>query len=346
MKDVISVNIGQDHIYHCATRIIGRAGESKTTRLEITIPDELADYWAYLDFRKQSGETIKTPRLDVVGNVIAYDVPLYVLSESGDIEVQLVLQKESGEIWKSSIKKYNNLKSINATDDIPNKEDFITNAQRILDQAGGFWVNAIDTVKTQTVSKSTSETVYQYAGEGYSIYDSNGLADVVKDNRGNYTINGEPATVITVPSVTIWNDYEGRDEEYSSYLGLESATWKYTYFVASSYALKGIYCKDSDFLNNNYETTITVTYDEEEATVTTSFDTPLVDILEAIKNGTDIICKWNNLILRLAEYDLGWSAVFTAMGKAYNGSYDYFYRITYDYAKVTAEKLRFYSYKV
>jgi hypothetical protein len=57
--------------------------------------------------------------LTVIGGVAIYDVPVYLLSDSGELKVQLVLEHEDNRVWKSSIKRYTNLESINATDIIP-----------------------------------------------------------------------------------------------------------------------------------------------------------------------------------------------------------------------------------
>ena len=132
-KDTIHIEIGDDHSYNCNTVAIGRAGENAITQLEITIPEELNTFWAYLDFKKPKGDKYKTPRLAIENNVIEYDIPIGLINETGNLEVQLVLQNENGEIWKSSVKKYVILKSIDAVDDIPFQEDFITEAQALLD---------------------------------------------------------------------------------------------------------------------------------------------------------------------------------------------------------------------
>ena len=134
-KDTILVNIGDDHSFNCTATTLGRAGENNISQLEITIPEELATFDAYLDFKKQGGTTVRTPRLVIENNKIEYDMPLSLLDQSGSIEVQLVLQDERGYIWKSVAKKFTILKSVNAVDDIPEKEDFITEAQKILDEA-------------------------------------------------------------------------------------------------------------------------------------------------------------------------------------------------------------------
>ena len=206
---------------------------------------------------------------------------------------------------------------------------------------GAMVVNAIDTIETQTEAKSTSSTVYNYSEYSYSAED---ISYVVKDGRSNYTINGEPATVITVPSVTVWEmDWSTNQEverEYSSYLGLESATWKMEYLTASSYAIKGITCKDGSV--SDYEVTLTITYDENVEIVTTTIDTPFEDIQEAIEAGKDVICKWGSRILRIAEYHQGFGVEFTSFS-GMSGNYAYLYRVVYTYSGVTAEKRRFSS---
>lgn len=139
MKDIISVNLATDlnHTFECDAKIIGREGEGGTTQLALTIPDALCNWAVYLDFKKSNGEKLRTPRLEVAYGVATYDVSQYILTDDGEIEVQAVFQKDDGQIWKSSIKKYHNQQSINAVDDIPEKEDFIAQAQAILDDFSG-----------------------------------------------------------------------------------------------------------------------------------------------------------------------------------------------------------------
>lgn len=132
MKDLIEINITRDHECECGETILGRAGEGHATRLEIKIPETDLNYSAYLDFKKPDGETVRTPKLSVSGGVATYDISQYILDEHGDLEVQLVLQFTSGEIWKSWVKKFAIQKSINAEGEAPQKEDFFTEAQKVL----------------------------------------------------------------------------------------------------------------------------------------------------------------------------------------------------------------------
>lgn len=134
-KDTILVTIGEDHSFNCSVVTIGRTGENAVSQLEIEIPKELASFDAYLEFKKPKGQTTRTPKIAVQNNRIEYDIPQSLLDENGNIEVQLILQGENGEIWKSATKKYVVLKSIDAGEDIPDsqKEDFFSEAQRTMD---------------------------------------------------------------------------------------------------------------------------------------------------------------------------------------------------------------------
>ena len=150
-KDTISVVIGDDHSFNCTAVTIGRTGENSVTQLEITIPQELNTFWAYLDFKKPRGETVKTGTLAIENNKLEYDIPNGLLDQNGNLEVQLVLQNENGEVWKSATKKFVVLKSIDASDDIPEMEDFVTEVQqRLNDTVSLTYADATYSKITQT----------------------------------------------------------------------------------------------------------------------------------------------------------------------------------------------------
>lgn len=136
MKNEIQINLGTDHALECTEKIIGRSGEGLVSTLAITVPATLTDFDAYIDFEKPNGEVLRTPKLEVENGVAYYDVEPYLLFESGEIKVQLVFIKGKT-TWKSSKKKYTILKSINAIEEIPDKEDFISQAQAVLDELSG-----------------------------------------------------------------------------------------------------------------------------------------------------------------------------------------------------------------
>ena len=131
MKNKILINLGTDHALECTEKVIGRAGEGSVTQLKIPVPVALIDYDVYVDFEKPNDETLRSPKLEVVNSVAYYDVPQYLLYESGELKVQLVFIK--GKVtWKSSKKRFTILKSINAILDVPEKEDFFTEAQELI----------------------------------------------------------------------------------------------------------------------------------------------------------------------------------------------------------------------
>lgn len=117
MTDKIRVKIWDDHTYECSTDVIGRAGEGNVTKLELEVPDKMLDYSIYLDFEMPNGEKHRTPKLEVEDGVATYEVDPFILTDSGEIKVQLVSESKSGKIWKSCVKRYDVLKSINVAGD-------------------------------------------------------------------------------------------------------------------------------------------------------------------------------------------------------------------------------------
>ena len=134
MEDKILVNLSTDanHTFECPTNIIGREGEGYISRFEITIPAKFTGCSVYLDFEKPNGEKLRTPKLNMENGVAVYDVHPYLLTDDGEIKAQAVLKAENGQTWKSSKKKYYIQKSINALEEIPQKEDFVTEVQRVI----------------------------------------------------------------------------------------------------------------------------------------------------------------------------------------------------------------------
>ena len=136
MEDKILVILNEDanHTFESEESVIGRVGEGGIAQFEITIPEKLTNGSLYLDFKKPNGEKIRTRRLDINGGKAVYDVEKYLLTDDGEIKVQAVFVTSSGKTWKSSKKKYNILKSVNAVHDIPDKDkdDFLTEAQKVV----------------------------------------------------------------------------------------------------------------------------------------------------------------------------------------------------------------------
>jgi len=133
MINKIYANIDKNHIYHCDTKTIGRQGENECTQLEITLEECLCNSWVYLHFEKADGETKATPKLNIIDNVVTYVIGNDLLKVAGDLKVFVELHKETGLVWRSSIKTYTVLDQFDGTEQIENKEDFLTEAQKTLD---------------------------------------------------------------------------------------------------------------------------------------------------------------------------------------------------------------------
>lgn len=154
MKDKIPVTLKDNHMYSCAVNVIAYNNENDVSQLEITLDDRLLDYWVFIDFEKPDGTKIKTPKLNTVGNVATYVIPRSLVDQDGSLKAQIVLQNEEDVVWKSSIKTYRVKSSINATDYIPEeeREDFITEAQKLLDEIKENGGGAITDVQVEGVS--------------------------------------------------------------------------------------------------------------------------------------------------------------------------------------------------
>lgn len=161
MRDIIKIVVDADHYLRCPVDTIARDGEGNVTVLEITFPEKLSSYWVYVDFKMPDGEKFKSPRLDVNGNTATYTVPPYVLVE-GKLKMQVLFQNADGAIWKSYKKPFNVRPSINAVDDIPDKEDFIAEAQKVLDkikEEGGFNITVDDALSMESVNPVQNKVV-------------------------------------------------------------------------------------------------------------------------------------------------------------------------------------------
>ena len=204
MKDKILVNLSEDanHTFESSDNIIGREGEDGTTRLEITIPEKLIGCSVYLDFEKPDGEKLKTLPLNTESGKAVYDVDGYLLTKYGEIKVQAVLTTSDGKIWKSSKKKYHIQKSINADGEIPDKEGFIDEANKILEELSklveltkGVGIESIEYENSYTSNDGKIVDIYKINltdGKKQTFEVTNGKdgKDGEKGEKGNLTIDG------------------------------------------------------------------------------------------------------------------------------------------------------------
>lgn len=134
MINKIKTIINKNHEIISDVSIIGRAGENGCTELEILLDEGLCDSWVYLDFMTQDGSKFKTEKLGIVDDKVVYIIPNSLLQKKGTLAIQLVVQNEEGIVWKSDVKPFYIKESIDAVDEIEYKEDFITEAQKMLDE--------------------------------------------------------------------------------------------------------------------------------------------------------------------------------------------------------------------
>ena len=209
MKDKICATLTKDHIYICNGGVIGRSGENECTQLEITLDECLCDKWVYIDFIKPDGTTYKTPKLDIVQNKVIYDIPNALLDQKGALKVQVVLQNEVGEIWKSSIKTYEVNPSINATDDIPNQDDFITEAQRLLNEVEeGLTPTIGDNGNWFILDKDTGKTSIGPQGEKGEKGDAGSIKFIIVNELPTENIDDSAIYMKAVESEDATNTYE------------------------------------------------------------------------------------------------------------------------------------------
>ena len=220
MHDVINITVDANHYVRCPVDTIARDGEGNVIQLEIAFPEKLASMWMYLDFKMSNGEKFKSPRLATDGNKATYIVPPYVLRE-GKLKLQVLFQNEHGVIWKSYKKPFTVRGSINAVDDIPEKEDFMAEAQKVLDgikESGGVYADdaldatsarpiqnqavaaALENVQTETeniaerlgdIEKQTSLVVNFTSSDGGKTFTADKtLADCVAAHKAGVMVTG------------------------------------------------------------------------------------------------------------------------------------------------------------
>lgn len=235
-KDTIVVDIGDDHSFNCTAVTIGRTGEHDVSQLEINIPTALNGFWAFLDFKKPDGTTVKTEMLDIVGNKIEYDISNGLLDKSGNFEVQLVLQNKDGEVWKSATKKFVVLKSIDAADFITEKEDFISEAQNTL--------NTLAEVSASAVTGTVSSAVVVMP----DVSPVSHILDVELLSKNIWDEIWELGFIGTYDGINATSDKRVRSKNYISC----KANTTYSYSIANDNIVFYFYDKNKKFLSYKY----------------------------------------------------------------------------------------------
>lgn len=189
----IKVTISKEHYFICDTNTIGRVGENECVELEMMLYEHLCESWVYLDIISPDGSKYKTPRLEIEDNIVRYAIPNSVLTHKGLLSVQMIVHNEAGVIWATNIKEFYVKDSINAVNEIENKEDFITEAQKLLDEiknggTGGTGGTSVsEEIQVSSAMPTSGSVMLWYEIEGNSTVDLNNF--FLENNENDLIIN-------------------------------------------------------------------------------------------------------------------------------------------------------------
>ena len=228
--NIIEYNGGFTHTdgYMSAEQIIDVYGNLMPRNYTITSGDYPVRYTNFFE-----DITDRTQLVGVTSHTINYDVK----------EIGLVDENSLNEAISNSVADWNQ-NDENASNYVKNRTHY-------------------EATETQTVTGTAFGEISQFDYYWYKYQDM--AIDVnymVKSNRSNYAINGEPAKLITIPAMIENNNAE--TVNYPETTGLESASWRMAYYPNDSYSGLIWYCKDSNIYDSSlYLLNMTVTYDEE-----------------------------------------------------------------------------------
>lgn len=182
---MITIEVTKDHLIKSAACNIGRTGENEAEIIQVTLPDDLKDKWLYLEFEKPDKTTFSTPRIEVINGVGEYAISGNLVDKAGMIKLEVVVRDENGFCWKSNPKKYSIPKSIEATEEVEKKNpDFITNAQKVVDEAENLDIDVekVEDITTVKVIKKdgSEQTVTISDGKDYKLTeeDKQAISDI------------------------------------------------------------------------------------------------------------------------------------------------------------------------
>lgn len=140
----IDITLDENKNITANSKVIGKVSENKTTLLKFHVDDFIEKYGFdfYLDFEKPNGSKFTTQKLNVVNNLVEYEITNSLLDESGFLQVEVVLIKDNKKVIYPTLWFEIN-ESINATDELaPENKTLISEIEEVL--------NKIDTSGTGT----------------------------------------------------------------------------------------------------------------------------------------------------------------------------------------------------
>lgn len=130
---IIDITLADNKDITSSSDFIGKVSENKTTLLKFHVTDEIATYSFYLDFKLPNGTKFTTKKLDIVNNLVEYEITNSLLNEDGTLQVEVILVK--GDIKTIFPKLWFKIEdSINATNELaPESKPLISEIEEVLD---------------------------------------------------------------------------------------------------------------------------------------------------------------------------------------------------------------------
>lgn len=161
----IDITLDENKNITANSKVISKVSENKATLLKFHVGDFIDKYGFnfYLDFEKPNGSKFTTQKLNVVNNLVEYEITNSLLDESGFLQVEVVLIKDNKKVIYPTL-WFEIDKSINATDELaPENKTLISEIEEVL--------NKIDTSGTGDKFLSDDGTYKNISG-GTSNYDN------------------------------------------------------------------------------------------------------------------------------------------------------------------------------
>lgn len=160
----IDITLDENKNITANSKVISKVSENKATLLKFHVGDFIDKYGFnfYLDFEKPNGSKFTTQKLNVVNNLVEYEITNSLLDESGFLQVEVILTKDNKKIIYPTL-WFEIDKSINATDELaPENKTLISEIEEVL--------NKIDTSGTGDKFLSDDGT-YKEVSSGTTDYD-------------------------------------------------------------------------------------------------------------------------------------------------------------------------------
>lgn len=236
---IINIFLKNNRSYKCDETILGKTFENNATILRFHLTNEMADKNFYIEFEKDNGEKLSTPKLNIesfgeeLGYYVNYPVPNSLLNVKGSLKAEVVLRDDTQRVFKSYKLKFTILDSINATNEIAEQfPDFVSETQKVLDiietdGTGNMYLANDGTYKR--VSGGSGSGTYDYSElenkpsiNNVELSNNKTLEELGIQPSGDYLTSESDPTVpshvksISEADISNWNSKSDFDGSYNS----------------------------------------------------------------------------------------------------------------------------------